>query len=102
MLKFDILYDQYEDEKCARIRLTDKKWEGIIYHYETVSFREEEDEAVLKFDYEIDSAPENFDIDNLTLNDQADFESYIGDILVSIIEEKTDESGANDTKQSDL
>ena len=44
----------------------------------------------------------NFDIDNLTLNDQADFESYIGDILVSIIEEKTDESGANDTKQPDL
>tara|TARA_Y100001973_G_scaffold21092_1_gene31127 strand:+ start:672 stop:980 length:309 start_codon:yes stop_codon:yes gene_type:complete len=102
MLRFDVLYDDYEDEKCARIRLTDSKWDGIIYHYETVSFREEDEEAVLKFDYEIDSAPEDFDVDNLTPNDQADFESYIGDILVSLIEEKTDESGANSIKQSNI
>ena len=102
MLRFDVLYDDYEDEKCVRIRLTDSKWDGIIYHYETVSFREEDEEAVLKFDYEIDSAPEDFDVDNLTPNDQADFESYIGDILVSLIEEKTDESGANSIKQSNI
>jgi len=104
MLKFDVLYDKYEDEKLARIQLTDDKWNGIIYHYETVSVSEDEDGgATLKFDYDIDSVPEHIDIDNLLPEDQADFESCIGDILVSIIEEKVkDESGTNNPEQSDL
>jgi RecA/RadA recombinase len=49
------------------------------------------------------STPENLDVDNFTEEDHREFEQHLGDILVAIIEEATsDETGTNNTEQSNL
>jgi len=104
MLEYEVLYDEYKEEKLARIRLTDDKFCDIVYRYDVVSFQESENnEATLKFDYEILESPENIDIDSLTEEDHAQFETTLGDILVEIITEDTsNENRADDTGKSDL
>jgi hypothetical protein len=101
---YEVLFDEHKEEKLARIKLTSDKWGGIIYNYHTVRFLEEDDEnATLKFEYDVISTPEELDVDSLTKDDHQEFENHLGDILVSIIEEATsDESGTNNTKQSNL
>ena len=101
---YEVLFDEYEDEKLARIKLTSDKWSGIIYNYHTVRFLEEDEEnATLKFEYDVISTPENLDVGALTKEDKLEFENHLGDIIVSIIEEAaTNETGTDNTKQSDL
>ena len=101
---YEVLFDEYEDEKLARIKLTSDKWSGIIYNYHTVRFLEEDEEnATLKFEYDVISTPENLDVDNFTEEDHREFEQHLGDILVVIIEEATsDETGTNNTEQPNL
>ena len=103
-LQYDVLFDVNVDEKIARIKLTDDKFGGIIYRYDVVSFKEDRnDEATLKFDYEIIESPENVDVDALTEGDHSEFETTIGNILVEIITEATSsENRADDTGKSDL
>tara|TARA_B100000519_G_C13853659_1_gene255453 strand:+ start:147 stop:449 length:303 start_codon:yes stop_codon:yes gene_type:complete len=97
MLKYDVLHDEYKDEDLARIKLTSDKWNGIIYHYHTVQFvHEEDDEAVLKFDYDIVESPAGMDVDSLTEEDHTEFETLLGDILVEIITEVTVDENRTD------
>jgi len=104
MPKFEVLYDEYKDEAIARILLTDDKWNGIIYHYQTVSFVEkDEGEAVLKFEYDIIEAPESLDVEKLIPEDQEEFEKLLGDILIEIITEATErENRTDNSDKSDL
>lgn len=101
---YEVLFDEYKDEKLARIKLTSGRWDGIIYNYHTIRFIEEEkDQAVLRFEYDVVSTPEDMNVDALTEEDKLEFENHLGDILVSIIEEAaTNETGTDNTEQSDL
>ena len=101
---YEVLFDEYPDEKLARIRLTSGKWRGILYNYHTIRFIEgESDNAVLKFEYDIIHTPKGLEVEALTEEDMKKFEDYLGDILVSIIEETTsDETGTDSNKQPDL
>jgi len=103
-LQYDVLFDENVDEKLARIKLTDDKFCGIVYRYDVVSFQESEnDEATLKFDYEILESPDNIDLDSLTEEDHSQFETTLGDVLVEIITEATSsENRADDTGKSNL
>lgn len=103
-LQYDVLFDENVDEKLARIKLTDDKFNGIVYRYDIVTFQEKEnDEATLKFDYEILESPEHIDVESLTEEDHTQFETTLGDILVEIISEAvTDENRADNTSKSDL
>lgn len=102
--EYEVLFDEYTGEDIARIKLTSGKWDGIIYAYHTIGFVEQEDDdAILKFEYDVIQTPEELDVESLTEEDKKEFENHLGDILVSIIEETTaDEVGANDNKQSDI
>lgn len=103
MKKYEVLFDEHKDEPIARIRLTSDKWNGIVYHYNTIKFLEESgDEATLKFEYDIVETPNTLDIDNLVPEDKKEFETLLGDILVEIITEAASETGTNDTSKSDL
>ena len=101
---YEVLFDEYPDEKLARIKLTSGQWDGTIYNYHTIRFLEEEnDDAVLKFEYDVIHTPEGLNVEALTEDDKKEFEDYLGDILVSIIEETTsDEAGTDSNKQPDL
>lgn len=62
----------------THIELTDTPYEGIIYRYGKVSLIEENDHLKLQFEYDIvDGSPPNDEI----------FKTYIGDILLEMIEE---------------
>ena len=101
---YEVLFDEYPDEKLARIKLTSGQWNGTIYNYHTIRFLEEEnDDAVLKFEYDVIHTPKDLNIDSLTIEDKQQFEDHLGDILVSIIEETTsDETGTDSNKQFNL
>tara|TARA_R110000803_G_scaffold183535_1_gene245859 strand:- start:429 stop:752 length:324 start_codon:yes stop_codon:yes gene_type:complete len=101
---YDVLFDEYPDEKLARIKLTSGQWQGIVYNYHTIGFVEQDnDDAVLKFEYDIIHTPKHLDVEGLTKEDKIEFEDYLGDILVSIIEETTsDETGTDSNKQPNI
>lgn len=102
-LEYEVLFGEYTDETLARIKLTSEEWNGIIYHYNTVNIREDGDEAVLTFDYDIVETPGWINIDDLSEEDKTRFEKMIGDILVDIIEESISYANrTSDPEQSDL
>ncbi len=100
MLKYEVLDEEVDGEDTTRIRLTSDKWDGIIYRYHTVQFiHEEDDEAVLKFDYDIVESPIGTDVTALTQKDHKAFETLLGDILYEIITEAAvDENRTDDPK----
>ena len=104
MLEYEILFDDFKKEDTARIKLTCDKWNGIIYHYNTVSFLEEHDgDGILKFEYDIVESPNDIDTATLTKEDHEQFETLLGDILVEIISEATDsENRTDDPNQFNL
>jgi hypothetical protein len=63
------------------IKLTEEPFEGIIYTYGKVEFKEDEgkDKINLAFEYEI------LDMNNKGLTDMKPFEIYIGKILEELI-----------------
>ena len=100
MQKYEVLHDEYKDEDLARIKLTSDKFDGIIYHYHTVQFvHEEDDEAVLKFDYDIVESPIYINVDSLTKEDHEEFETLLGDILVEIITESVVDENRTDNPE---
>ncbi len=105
---YEVLFDEFTDENLVRIKLTEGKFSGIIYHYNTIKFLEEDgDDSVLQFEYDVVSTPEGLDVDALTPEDKEEFENIVGDILVEIISKSVEEQiarevGNNDTIESDL
>lgn len=64
-------------EKRQAIKISTGEYEGIVFHYNQVSFYEEEDTPHVKFDYDI-----------LSGNDPhtEEFTNLLGDIVVDILE----------------
>lgn len=102
---YKVLWDEYQDTEdgLVRIKLLEDEFFGIIYHYVTVEAQEAEDGSycTLKFEYDIDSVPEGFEMESLTEEKHKLFETTLGDILVGFIEEKIDGDGKNNFAESD-
>ena len=81
---YEVLFDEYPDEKLARIKLTSGQWNGTIYNYHTIRFLEEEnDDAVLKFEYDVIHTPEGLNVEALTEDDKKEFEDTRGEFYLS-------------------
>lgn len=90
-VKYELVeHDNSFHDKHWAIRLEEGDYEGVVYQYDTVSFNEEEGEVVLSFNTITLENPKELD---LTTNE---FESTIGDILVSIIEEQMEQMNGED------
>lgn len=73
--------------KTCPIKITDGKYEGIIYRYGHISLKETEDDGIsVSMDIEIISGPEDFD------KSQQDFTNIVGEIFVDIVEKKAGEA----------
>lgn len=66
------------------IQLTSGRYAGIVYHYDKVSVIEEDNQARLRFVYNINSVPDSFN-DPSKLESDIDFTNHIGDVLANII-----------------
>lgn len=75
-----------EEDKGYHIELNSGEYEGVKFKYGQTSVEEDEEkgEAFLKFEYEIldSNGKEN-------LENNEEFKNYIGNVLVSIIEENS-------------
>lgn len=79
------IFAQREGDDFTCIKLTEGKYEGVIYKYNQVKFAPKENEQgqiPLKFTYDIFQNPEKVDVES------QDFRFYIGDILVELVEEQ--------------
>jgi len=91
-----------QDHDFYGLRILEGKYKDVIFVVGKVSFVENEErtECVLKYDFKIDTAPEQYSIE--VLNESEDFKNTIGDILTDIFEETIDdaeESNRADTEQ---
>ena len=79
-VKFD--YIPIEGLETDAINILEGEYEGLHYHYGTVTFNEREDDTIeMKFNYNVLRAPEGFEDDD-------NFKTFAGDLLVRIIEEQ--------------
>ena len=100
---YEVLWDESPDHELCKIKLTDGKWQNLIYNYKIVKFIEKDgDDAILKFDYNIVETPANLDIDSLTPKDKRNFENLLGDVLVDIIEGDINEDRTDNSDKSDI
>lgn len=96
-------YNFIEVNGAAGIKITEGKFENVIYTYSNVSFSDAEntnENAVLSFNFDVVDIPD-------TLSDFAEINSYefkniIGNILMSILVKgiESNESTAFDTEES--
>lgn len=98
-VKYDLIeHDNSFHENHWAVRIEEGQYEGVAYQYDTVSIEEEDGDVVLSFNTITLENPDELD---LTTDE---FESTIGDILVSIIEEQLEqmngEDGTGDTEAS--
>jgi len=76
---------QKDGDDFTCIKLTDKKYNGVIYRYDDVGFAKEENadgKLPMRFKYDIFKNPNKVDIDN------QEFIDYIGDILIELLEKQ--------------
>lgn len=79
-VKFE--YIPIEGLETDAISILEGEYEGLHYHYGTVTFNEREDDTIeMKFNYNILRKPDGF-VDN------EEFKTFAGDLLVRIIEEE--------------
>jgi hypothetical protein len=75
-------YIPIEGLETDAISILDGEYEGLHFHYGTVSFNEKEDETIeMKFNYNILRKPDGFEDDD-------SFKNFAGDLLVRIMEEE--------------
>jgi len=97
-LKYELIeHGNSFHENHWAVRLEEGEYAGVVYQYDTVSINEEEGEVVLSFNTITLDNPEDKDLKN------DEFESIIGEILTSIIEEQLEqtvdgEDGTGDTQ----
>lgn len=89
--------NSFHDNHWA-VMIEEGDYEGVAYQYDTVSINEEEGDVVLSFNTITLDNPKELDLTS------DEFESTIGDILVTIIEEQLEnmngEDGTGDTEAS--
>jgi len=79
-VKFE--YITIEGLETDAISILEGKYEGLHFHYGTVSFNEQEDDTIeMKFNYNILRKPDGFE-------DNDSFKTFAGDLLVRIMEEE--------------
>ena len=79
-VKFD--YIKIEGLETDAINILEGEYEGLHFHYGTVSFNEQEDDTIeMKFNYNILRKPDGFE-------DNDSFKTFAGDLLVRIMEEE--------------
>lgn len=78
------------------IKITVDPYKDVTYYYKTVGLHEVDEAAKLKFTYDVIDCPSNIDISQSV----EDFETLLGDILVSIICEKENELRNDDPNPS--
>jgi hypothetical protein len=84
--KYSVLNLETKENDTARIRLTIEPWNDIMYSYGEVKFEEDEEErGHLHFDYKVHD-PEDFDIKLYNEEEQNEFQTLLGDILVDIMQ----------------
>ena len=75
-------YIPIEGLETDAICILEGEYEGLHFHYGTVSFNEKEDDTIeMKFNYNILNKPDGFE-------DNEDFKNFAGDLLVRIMEEE--------------
>ena len=75
-------YIEIEGMDTDAIGILEGEYEGLHYHYGTVTFNELEDGRMeMKFNYEILRKPDGFE-------DDENFKNFAGDLLVHILEEQ--------------
>ena len=95
-IKDRYMFVSREDEDFASIMIKDGEFKDVIYNYGKVSIPEEDnlnDDGTLPFSFEYTI------IDNVGIpreNFGEDFFTFIGDILVDIIDEQSEEDNVTD------
>jgi len=81
-VKYELIeHDNSYHNNHWAIRIQEGEYEGVAYQYDTVSINEEEGDVVLSFNTITLENPQEKDLKN------DEFESIIGDILTTIIED---------------
>lgn len=81
---YEVLKDDSDITKTAKIKIIKGEYTGVIYHYDVVKIKESDvDNLTLDFSYDIDTMPEGIVLEEDKQIRQ--FEQTIGDILVSFI-----------------
>jgi len=90
----DLHSDQYS------IKLLSGRWAGVIYTYGRTRLVEDKENDVLKvsFVYKIESSPK--ELHKESLDEDADFKNYIGDVLNHLLSHSEFKIGNNDAKES--
>ncbi len=79
-VKFE--YITIEGLETDAISILEGEYEGLHFHYGTVTFNEQEDDTIeMKFNYNILRKPDGFE-------DNDSFKTFAGDLLVRIMEEE--------------
>ena len=90
-VKYELVeHDNSFHENHWAVRIEEGDYEGVAFQYDTVSINEEEGEVVLSFNTITLDNPKELDLKS------DEFESIIGDILVSIIEEQLENMNGED------
>ena len=95
--KVDYIFVQINDSDVDGIKLLVDKYNGVIYHYHKVRFKEENNQARMEFGYTIvDSGTYNIDL----LNNDEEFHTVMGDILTTILMKQVEnEQNRNDNPE---
>ena len=93
-----------EDEQTVHIKFLQGPYKDTVYKYGKVKFKEENEQVYLLFAYDVLEStvdkPKKMEKD-------ADFKNYLGDLLVELMssnieQEVIDETGTDDTKESNI
>jgi hypothetical protein len=92
-----------DDAQTVHIKLLDGPYKDTVYKYGKVKFEEKDEQMHLLFAFDVLEST----IKPKKLEKDLDFKNYIGDLLVQLMsnnmeQEIIDETGTNDTKESDL
>lgn len=84
-----------DDDQAWAVRILTGNYVETVLRYGTISVQEENDEAILSFDFQVVQSPDP----DLTAND-ADLQEYAGDLLQAIVRDGI-ESGSILTREND-
>jgi len=92
-----------DDAQAVNIKLLDGPYKDTIFKYGKVKFEEKDDQMHLIFAFDVIESK----IKVKKLEKDEDFRNYIGNMLVELMsnnmeQEIIDETGTNDTKESNL
>jgi hypothetical protein len=92
-----------DDAQAVNIKLLEGPYKDTIFKYGKVKFEEKDEQMHLLFAFDIIESK----IKAKKLEKDEDFRNYIGNMLVELMsnnmeQEIIDETGTNDTKESDL